>query len=203
VASEPADGFAGRPLVLHEEPPGAMWLRLYRRAFPDPLGFGRAPSRFSAPSDAAERYGVVYLGSSMNVALAETLVRDRGDGRLGDLPIDLAELEGWACAEIEVVHTLRLADLRGDGPLRMGIPSDVAHAADWRLAQMWSAALYAHNLEPDGLIYLSRFTGEPNLAVFDRALSKLAAGRVDGLFDRRTELTAAIRRFGLQIVSRT
>ena len=200
MAAEPPEGFASRPLVLHDEPAGATWLRLYRRAFPDPLGFGKAPSRFSPPPDAAERHGVVYLGSSLNVTVAETLVRDRGDGRLGDLPVELAELEGWACAEIEVVTPLRLADLRGDGPLRMGIPSDVAHAADWRLGQVWSAALHAHDLRPDGLIYLSRFTGEPNLAVFERALSKLAATRVSALLDRRAELAAAIRRFDLRIV---
>jgi hypothetical protein len=200
VAIDPPEGFAQCPLVLHEEREGGRWLRLYRSAFSDPLGFGKALSRFSPPREAAERYGVLYLTSSLKTAVAETVVRDRGDGRLDDLPIGLGELKTWACAEIGVVTSLRLADLRGDGPLRMGIPSDVAHASDWRLAQVWSAALHAHNLEPDGLIYLSRFTGEPNLAVFDRALSKLAAVRVEGLFDRRTELTAAIRRFRLQIV---
>lgn len=200
MAAGPPEGFARRPLVLHDEPASAKWLRLYRRTFPDPLGYGKAPSRFSPPPDAAERYGVVYLGSSVQVTVAETLVRDRGDGRLGDLPLELAELEAWACAEIEVVTPLRLADLRGDGPLRMGIPSDVPHAADWRLGQVWSAALHAHDVRPDGLIYLSRFTGEPNLAVFDRALSKLAATRVGALMDRRAELASAIRRFGLRII---
>ncbi|MFZ5684626.1 RES family NAD+ phosphorylase [Phenylobacterium sp.] len=200
MATDPPEGFTRRPLVLHDEPAGARWIRLYRRAFPDPLGFGTAPSRFSPPPEATDRYGVVYLGSSVKVTLAETLVRDRGDGRLGDLPVELAELEAWACADIEVVSPLRLADLRGDGPLRMGVPSDVAHASDWRLSQVWSAALHAHDLRPDGLIYLSRFTGEPNLAVFERALSKLAAVRVGALLDRRAELAAAIRRLGLQIV---
>lgn len=200
MAIGPPDGFARRPLVLHEEPAGARWLRLYRRAYADPLGFGKAPSRFSPPPKAAGRYGVVYLGSSVKVSVAETLVRDRGDGRLGDLPVELAELEAWACAEVEVVRPLRLADLRGDGPLRIGIPSDVAHASDWRLSQAWSAALHTHELEPDGLIYLSRFTGEPNLAVFDRALPKLAPLKVGALLDRRAELAATILRLGLQII---
>ncbi len=201
MATEPPEGFRSRSLVLHHEPAGATWLRLYRRTFPDPLGFGRsAQSRFSPPPEAAERYGVVYLGSSLNVTVAETLVRDRGDGRLGDLPIELTEFDDLACAEIEVVTPLRLADLRGDGPLRMGVPSDVAHAADWRLAQAWSAALHAHDLQPDGLIYLSRFTGEPNLAIFERALPKLAATQVGPLMHRRGELAAAIRRFRLQVI---
>jgi hypothetical protein len=200
VATEPPEGFRSRLLVLHDEPVGATWLRLYRRTFPDPLGFGKAPSRFSPPPEATERYGVVYLGSSLNVTVAETLVRDRGDGRLGNLPIELAEFDDLACAEIQVVTPLQLADLRGDGPLRMGIPSDVAHAADWRLAQAWSAALHAHDLQPDGLIYLSRFTGEPNLAVFERALPKLAATHVGPLMDRRGELAGAIRRFRLQVI---
>lgn len=201
MATEPPEGFRSRSLVLHDEAVGAKWLRLYRRTFPDPLGFGKAPSRFSPPADGTERYGVVYLGSSVSVALAETLVRDRGDGRIGDLPIELAEFEAWACVEIHVGSPLRLVDLRGDGPLRMGIPSDVAHAADWRLGQVWSAALHAHDLQPDGLIYLSRFTGEPNLAVFERALVKLApSGQFGLLLDWREELAGAIRRFGLRMV---
>jgi hypothetical protein len=200
VVTGPPEGFAGRPLVLHEESIGAQWLRLYRRSFPDPLGFGRAPSRFSPPPEANEHYGVVYLGSSVKVALAETLVRDRGDGRLSDLPIELAELEAWACAEIEVVSPLQLVDLRDDGALRMGVPSDVAHAADWGQSQLWSVALHGHEQRPDGLIYLSRFTGEPNLALFERSLSKLFAARVGPLLGRRAELAATIRRLGLQIV---
>ena len=200
MAIDPPEGFSQRPLVLHEELEGARWLRLYRRRFTDPLGFGLAPSRFSPPDDASEAYGVVYLGSSLKVAVAETLVRDHGDGRLGDLPIELAELETWTCAEIEAVRPLKLADLRGDAPLRMGIPSDVAHASGWRLSQTWSAALHGHEQNPDGLIYLSRFTGEANLAVFERALPKFAPVRVEALLDRRAELAATIRRLDLRIV---
>jgi hypothetical protein len=158
-----------------------------------PLGFGRASSRFSPPDKAAHQYGVVYLGSSLKVAVAETLVRDRGDGRLCEFPIELTELDDWPCADIEVTARLRVVDLRGDGALRMGIPSDVAHAADWRESQLWSTALHGHDGRPDGLIYLSRFTGEPNVAVFERALSKLAPASVEPLTVRRAELAATIR----------
>src|SRR5262249_28385087 len=152
---------------------GTRWLRLFRRNFADPLGFGHAPSRFSPPRTGTEIYGVVYLGSSVKTSVAETLVRDRGDGRLGDLPVEFSELEMWACAELEVASPLRLADLRGDAALRMGIPSDVAHAADWHRSQLWSVAVHSHQVQPDGFIYVSRFTGEPNLAIFERALPKL------------------------------
>ena len=199
MATNPPEGFARRPLVLHDERAGARWLRLYRRTFVDPLGFGHGASRFSPPVG-VEPYGVVYLGSSLKVAVAETLVRDRGDGRLGDLPVEAAELDAWACAEIEIVTPLQLADLRGDGALRMGISSDVAHAADWKQSQIWSAALHGHELHPDGVIYLSRLTGEPNVAVFEGGLTKLAVASVKPLLSHSAELAAAVRWLGLQIV---
>ena len=70
---------------------------------------------------------------------------------------------------------MSLVDLRGDGPLRMGIPSDVARGSKQSLARRWSLAIHEHPFQPDGIIYPSRLNGETNLAVYDRAIMKLSA----------------------------
>lgn len=112
----PPAGFGSRPLDLFEVAPGSIWRRLYQTRHPDPLGFGRGASRFSDARASvldADRFGVVYLGSTLKVCFLETILRDRGNGRLGDWLVEVAELELWSCAEITVEASLRLVELRG------------------------------------------------------------------------------------------
>jgi len=56
------------------------------------------------------------------------------------------------------VDALQLIDLRGDGPLRIGIPSDVVRGRTQPLAQTWSMAIFNHPAGADGIIYPSRLS---------------------------------------------
>lgn len=94
---------------------------------------------------------------------------------MGDLLLDERDLAVRSYAEIEAKQPLSLVNLREDGPLRMGAPSDVARGASQSLARLWSVAFYDHPTCPDGIIYPSRLNGETNLAVYGRAVAKLAA----------------------------
>jgi hypothetical protein len=96
---------------------------------------------------------------------------------VGDYPLDERELHIRRFAEIEVVRDLTMVDLRGDGAVRMGVPSDVARASRQTLARAWSVAFHDHPQVPDGIVYASRLNGQTNLAVYDRALPKLAVRR--------------------------
>jgi hypothetical protein len=123
----------------------------------------------------ASRFGVLYLGSTLKVCFVEAVLRDQGDGRTGDLLLDERDLAVRSYAEVEVKAPLSLVDLREDGPLRMGVPSNVVRGASQSLARQWSATFHKHPARPDGVIYPSRLNGETNLAVYDRAIDKLAA----------------------------
>jgi hypothetical protein len=196
VAALPPEGFSVQPLVLHRPSRSRAWLRLFSNAHGDPLGFGYAPSRFSDPRNSdptARPYGVVYLGRTLKVCFLEAIVRDRGDARLGLLPIEMTELERMTCAEIAPRAALALVDLRSDGPVRMGVPTDAVRAADPALGQAWALAFHEHSTRPDGIIYPSRFDGETNIALFDRALGKVRARTVGPLLDRRADLALVIR----------
>jgi RES domain len=155
------------------------------------------PSRFSDPTGTAFR--VVYLGSSVKVTFHEVILRDRADARTGAVLVPYTEIEAYTCAEVSVVSALHLVDLTGDGPLKMGIPSDVAGARDQTLAQQWSAAFHAHPDRVDGVYYPSRLNDKRNIALYDRALSKLRAGSTPRLVDLRDPLAAIINDFELEV----
>jgi hypothetical protein len=125
-----------------------------------------------------KRFGVLYLGETLKVCFLEAVLRDRRDGLIGDLPIDGDEIYARRYAEIETIADLRFVDLRDDHAIRMGVPTDVAKSTRQSLARSWALAFYEHLSLPDGIIYPSRMNGHTNIAVFGRAVSKLAPARV-------------------------
>ena len=136
---EPTGIFAAASLDIVDIPLGSIYGRIYRQTFSNPLGHGKNPSRFSDPRRriADHRFGVLYLGSSMKVCFLEAVLRDDRDGVVGDHLMDEAELDTRSYAEIEIQAPLRLIDLTDDGPVRMGIPSDVIDRRN-KLARRWS-----------------------------------------------------------------
>jgi len=175
----PTKAFAGVTLALASITPGQRFGRIYHERYPDPLGFGKTKSRFSDPRRRSEdrRFGILYLGSTLKVCFVEAVLRDRRNGAVGDYPIEEAELAQRRYVEIVVISSLRLVDLRGDGPIRMGIPTDVVGSTRQALARAWSVAFYDHPAVPDGIIYSSRLNEDTNLAVYDRAIAKLNVER--------------------------
>ena len=175
----PPKGFADARLQIHHVPAGQRFGRISLGRYPDPLGYGKTPSRFSDPRRriADNRFGVLYLGESVKVCFLEAVLRDQRDGAIGDLPMQEAELHHRYYAEIEIADPLTMVDLREDGAIVMGVPTDVAKASSQTLARAWSVAFYEHPEKPDGIIYPSRLIGHTNLAVFDRATMKLRAVR--------------------------
>ncbi|WP_348626665.1 RES domain-containing protein [Rhizobium sp. R711] len=135
---KPPAGFEHSSLDLKVLPSGSRFGRIYASVFPDPLGFGKTPSRFSDPRrrDAARRFGVLYLGDTLKVCFLEAVLRDRRDGLIGDLPIEENEIHVRRFAEIETTEELLLVDLRDDHAVRMGVPTDVAKSSRQSLARV-------------------------------------------------------------------
>lgn len=175
-AALPPRDFDEAKLTLTNIPTGTRYGRILMRRFSNVLGFGKTESRFSDPRDlpAHERFGVLYVGSTLKVCFVETVLRDSRDGIIGELLLAEQEITDRDYATIEVVADLVVVDLRSDNPLRMGIPSDVIGGSDQRLARQWSLALHNHPAEPDGILYPSRLNEEINLAIFERAIPKLS-----------------------------
>ena len=198
---DPPSGFATVALDSTTVAAGEQFGRIFFTRFKDPLGFGKSPSCFSDPRRRAttNRFGVLYLGSSLKVCFVEAVLRDQGDGRIDHLLLDENDLAARSYGMIEVMTALSVVDLRGDGPLRMGIPSDVARGSSQSLARRWSVAIHDHATQPDGIIYPSRLNGETNLAIYGRAIPKLRAVTHGPLLEE-TGLAAVLRalKIGLQ-----
>lgn len=179
----PPKAFASARLEIHTVPPGRRFGRIYMDRYPNPLGFGKTPSRFSDPRRriAANRFGVLYLGETVKVCFLEAVLRDQRDGVVGDLPIAEDEIHARRYAEIETIMPLQMVDLRDDHPVVMGVPTDVAKASKQTLARAWSVAFHDHPQKPDGIVYPSRLNGHIDLAVYGHAAGKLKPIRVTKL----------------------
>ena len=171
----PTPDFACAALDLTTFPAGSRFGRVHLARCADPLGFGKTPSRFSDPRrrKPETRFGVLYLGETLKVCFLEAVLRDKRNGLVGDYPLDEIELRARRFTLVEIVAPLTVIDLRRDGGVRMGVPSDVSRSSDQRLAQLWSVALHEHPARPDGIAYESRLNGHTNLAIYDRAIPKL------------------------------
>lgn len=176
AALPPTPAFARVDLVIAPIEASRTFGRIHRKAFPNPLGFGKNATRFSDPRRRIEanRFGVLYLGSSLKVCFVETIVRDQRDGVVGSVDIVEAEVDDRLFSTLTVSSDLTLIDLCGDAPVQMGIPSDVVRGRTQGLARRWSVAIYSHPARVDGILYPSRLNTEINLAIYDRAVPKLA-----------------------------
>ena len=136
-----------------------------------------APSRFSDPRG---QFAVLYAAETVHCVFWEALARNRFTRRhRNELP--LAEAEERVVVSIRTDRPLALIDLRGDGPVRIGAPTAVAHDGNHAAGRALSAAVYDRIREADGFVFASRFTGHTCVAVFDRAFGKLEAIAAAGL----------------------
>jgi hypothetical protein len=136
--------------------------------------FGRwNANRFDDPNpDPEARFGTCYLGTSLAVAVAETLLHDR------------QPVAGWFVVELAVIrsrHVIRfdgspliLADLTGAQLKRIGGHAGLSGTSSYRTTRNWSVAVHAHASNVDGFLYMSRHKNdEKAIVLFDRAAQKL------------------------------
>ena len=166
----PPSAFNDVTLLTRRIAIGRTYGRINRASFPDPLGFGYNPTRFSDPK---KQFGVIYLGDGLAVCFLEAVLRDQRNGVVGDYPIGMSELTSRTYANIGTVAPLKLIDLTGDKKVQMGIPTDVTNASDQTLGRLWSQAIHDHPAGVDGIVYDSRLSKKLNLAIYDRALPKM------------------------------
>ena len=160
-----------------------------------PLGAGFGVTRFASPTKA---FKVIYVAQDLTTAIAETLVRDRFQGRALRKLLDV-EAALWGMTEVNAGAPLMLIDLRTTGLVRLGVSTEAARGKAQGQGRKLSQAIYDQT-DAQGLIYNSRLTGGACICIYDRALAGLVAtpvievtllaGFVDALRDLNVTLIA-------------
>jgi hypothetical protein len=159
------------------------WLRIYGAHHNNPLRYGKSGSRFSDPRPytAKRRFGILYMNTTLAGCFVEAVLRDRAVGAPGMFLMDDSEIDALNVVEVRSVRPLQLVDLRGNGLVRMGIPTDAARASAQDLGRALSLELYRHPSRPDGIVFPSRLNSSTNVAVYGRAVPALRRGTMMAL----------------------
>ena len=170
----PPRNLASIPISTVQVAPSRLF-RISRFSSGEPF-FGRsAANRFDDPDRTkSRRFGTCYLGFSLAVAIAETILHDEMPFK-GRFEVAAQEIEQRYCVRFQG-EPLTLVDptgtalkaLIGTGAISTTMPYDVP--------QRWSRALHRHPVGADGIVYMSRHVnGDRAVVVFDRARAKLGA----------------------------
>jgi hypothetical protein len=130
-----------------------------------PLGAGYGITRFASPSRA---FKVIYLGQDLTTCLAETIIRDRFQGRARRRLMQ-NEIDQWGATVVNAMAPLTLIDLRTTGLIRLGVSTEAARGKAQGQGRRLSQAVHDQS-DADGLIYLSRLTGQTCVCIYERAL---------------------------------
>ena len=157
--------------MLAQTPSVSCYRIIPRRYLTLPLGTAPGDSRFCAK---LYSYTVLYAAPDFATAFVETVVRDRFT-RKRKREVAWREISERAWVRIEALASLWFLDLRRDGCVKLGAPSDAVNARHHAAGRALGGAIYADHPDIDGLLFASRLTGADVYAVFDRAIEKLTA----------------------------
>ena len=159
-----------------------------------PLGAGFGRTRFASPTNG---FKVIYLAQDLTTGVAETLIRDRFQGRARRKLLEV-EAELWGATEVTAAAPLTLIDLRTTGLLRLGVSTDAARGKAQSQGRKLSQAIYAQT-DAQGLLYSSRLTARTCLCLYDRALPGplqatpvIEVSRLVGFVDALRELNVTL-----------
>ena len=187
----PPRDLASIPISTVQVLPARLY-RISRFGSGEPF-FGRSASnRFDDPHRTkSSRFGTCYLGLSLEVAIAETILHDELPVR-GRFEIAAQEIEDRYAVRFRG-EPLTLVDLTGIALKALIGTGAISTTMPYDVPQRWSRALHSHPVGADGIIYMSRHVNtERAVVVFDRARTKLAAPSYASLAGTKGALQALI-----------
>lgn len=120
---------------------------------------------------------MLYLGDSPQCCFVETFGRSENNTRL----VTSRSLQQRTLAHVEFQQPARVVDLTGAGLAHISADSRLV-TGSYEVAQRWSASLWAHPDQPDGVLYRSRHDpARLCQALFERAASLIQVSSIGNL----------------------
>lgn len=162
-----------------------------------PLGTAAGDSRFCSKEDS---YTVLYAAADFATAFVETVVRDElTHAPQRRIPLVGVTARAWVQLQTKRRTKLQLLDLRKDGCVKLGAPTDAVNARNHAAGRALGRAIHEEHDEVDGLLFSSRLTGADAYAVFDRAINKLSH-EADGTLEEHPDLPDVLRKYQIELV---
>jgi hypothetical protein len=169
-----------------------------RQHLDTPLGVEPADSRFCTQSDG---YAILYATPDFAAAFIEVIVRDRfARKKHRELLLKEVTERAWARIVTKPRAKLALLDLRNDGCVRLGAPTDAVKARNHAAGRGLGRAIHVEHKDIDGFIFSSRLTDADVYAIFDRGIPKLAATDTELLSDH-PDLPALLSDYEIRLLA--
>ena len=185
----PPRNLASIPISTVQVAPSRLY-RISRFNSGEPF-FGRsAANRFDDPGRSkSKRFGTCYLGFSLEVAIAETILHDEMPVK-GRFEVAAQEIEDRHCVRFQG-EPLTLVDRTGTALKALIGTGAISTAMPYDVPQRWSRALHRHPVGADGILYMSRHVNNDRaVVVFDRARAKLGTAEFTPLAATKGALRA-------------
>ncbi len=147
----------------------SQWFRITAKKFADPLGYGQGISRFVPPK---ATWAGIYLAANVLTCFREAVLRDRALNPEQSPILEEEDLALNLCVEVGIPGNFQVVDLI-HGALVPLIDTDARSGRTSPAPGAWAEQWRADPLEPQGILFPSRFTGEPCLFVYDHAVQRL------------------------------
>lgn len=194
-ALPPPDWLGTVSLPVTPIPAGTILHRVHRTQH-GPVFFGPGadvPPTYRFDS-ATGRFGVLYVGTTLNGALAETILRNPQR-----LMVARSEITTRSATRLACDRALRAVTMHGPGLQALGTDNAIS-TGPYEPCGAWADALWDHPDQPDGIAYLSRHDpGEVCFALFERRPIAFPVQETRLLSAMLSEVAAILDRYGKSI----
>ena len=116
-----------------------------------------------------------------------------------EIALNKVAKRAWAMLASAPGTVLKLLDLRRNGCVLVGAPTDTVNARNHAAGRAFGKTIHADHADIDGLLYASRLTSADIYAVFDRGIGKLEC-RDSGVLLDHPKMPGVLTQYGIDIV---